>query len=61
MRLTVIVKVQKDKFVKYNVTNLKTFESFLDRNFPNWCYYNTFDKETRLQLKSYTKNNRFSG
>jgi hypothetical protein len=57
----VIVKTGKGKedFAKWNYVNdLVRFTSFLDRQFPDWCYMNVFDKETKQQIASFTKNNR---
>jgi len=56
-----IAKVGNDKFVKYNVNNLRMFAAFLDRRFPDWRYFNVFrytKDGTGEQLKSFTKNNR---
>lgn len=40
---------------KWNVTDLKKFEKFLDEKFPTWTWFNVYDKETRVQVASYTK------
>jgi hypothetical protein len=53
-----IAKVGPEKFVKYNVNNLVKFTSYLDRDFPDWRWYNVYDKETRNQVANFTKNNR---
>jgi hypothetical protein len=54
-----IVKADAEQFVKYRtVRNLVKFTVFLDTNFPTWRYYNVFDKETKIQIASFTKNNR---
>jgi len=54
----VIVKVGANKFVKYNVNNLISFTKFLDKNFITWRWFNVYDKHTKKQLTSFTKNNR---
>lgn len=57
----VIVKTGKGKedFAKWEYVNdLIKFTAFIDRTFPSWCYMNVFDRETKLQIASYTKNNR---
>lgn len=54
----VIAKVSNDKFVKYNVNNLKSFANFLDTNFNGWRWFNVFDKSTGEQITSYTTKNR---
>lgn len=54
----VIVKTGKQKFVKYNVNNLKLFTKFLNGNFADWRWFNVYDKKTKAQLNSFTKYNR---
>lgn len=56
-KYAIIVKT-KEKFLKYNTTNLLQTVSFLDRHFPGWLYINVFDKDTREQITSYTQTNR---
>ena len=54
-----IVKADGEQFVKYRtVRNLLKFTIFLDASFPEWRYYNVFDKETKRQIASFTKNRR---
>jgi len=54
-----IVKVDGERFVKYRtVNNLLKFTSFLDVNFPTWRFYNVYNKESKEQITSFTKNNR---
>lgn len=50
----VIAKVGSNKFVKYNVNNLKTFTAFLDKDFSSWRWFNVFDKKTRKQVANFT-------
>ena len=57
----VIVKVEKDKFVKYNVNNLLLFTEFLDVNFSGWRWFNVFEYTKDgdgSQLASFTTKNR---
>lgn len=54
----VIVKVSSDKFVKYNVNNLISFTIFLDKHYKAWRWFNVYDKQTKVQIGSFTKNNR---
>ena len=57
----VIAKVEKDKFVKYNVNNLLLFTEFLDVTFNEWRWFNVFEytKESNgSQLASFTTKNR---
>ena len=54
-----IVKVDGERFVKYRtVNNLLKFTLFLDANFSEWRYYNVYDKTTKQQIASFTKNKR---
>ena len=56
---TIITKVGKDQFVKYrNVSNLIRFTDFLDNKYPDWKYFNVYDKKSKQQIASYTINNR---
>lgn len=57
----VIVKVENDKFIKYNVNNLLLFTKFLDEHFSNWRWFNVYDytQEGRgTQLANFTNRNR---
>jgi len=57
----VIAKVENDKFVKYNVNSLTLFTSFLDRQFPDWRYFNVYEyskDDSGEQIENYTKNRR---
>lgn len=57
----VIVKVCNDKFLKYNVNNLLLFTKFLDREYPDWRYFNVFrytQDSTGEQIASFTKKDR---
>jgi hypothetical protein len=53
------VKADAERFLKYRtVNNLLKFTAFLDVNFPEWRYYNVYDKTTKEQITSFTKNKR---
>ena len=57
----VIVKVEKDKFVKYNVNNLLLFTVFLDENFKDWKWFNVYNytkDNTGEQVGNFTNINR---
>jgi hypothetical protein len=57
----VIAKVDKDKFVKYNVNNLLLFTLFLDRNFNGWRWFNVYrytKDGSGEQLGNFTNRNR---
>jgi hypothetical protein len=57
----VIAKVGKDKFVRYNVNNLMTFTSFLEREFKGFYWFNVY-KYTKdgsgQQLANFTNKNK---
>lgn len=60
----VIAKVGNDKFVKYNVNNLLLFSRFLDKDFPDWRYFNVYaytKDGSGNQIANYTKNRRPDG
>lgn len=57
-KMVVIVKTSQADFVKYHTTDLLSFTKFLDNKYPDWRYFNVYDKESRLQVGNYTKNNR---
>jgi len=55
-KYTAIIKVGAETFVKYrNIQNIDRFRAFLDDRFPEWRYANLFDKVTREQVGSITK------
>lgn len=54
----VIVKVGKNKFVKYRVNNLIAFTKFIDKQYKDWRWFNVYDKKTKAQIASYTKYNK---
>jgi hypothetical protein len=55
-KYTCIVKAGPEKFVKYRLNDLMKFTMFLDRNWSGWRWFNVFDNRTRLQVGSFTKN-----
>ena len=54
----VIAKVGSSDFKKWTASNLLTFTNFLDQNYPNWRWFNVYDKKTKTQLANYTKKKR---
>ena len=54
----IIVKVDKDSFVKYHSENLLSFVKFLDRSYKGWRWFNVYDKKSRDQLASFTNKHR---
>jgi hypothetical protein len=57
----VIAKINDDKFVRYNVNNLRRFADFLDKEFGGFRWFNVYKytKEgTGEQLASFTNSNR---
>ncbi len=58
-KYTVIIKVGAEHFVKYHaVNNLIRLTSYLDSRFPDWKYFNVYDKKTRRQVANYTQKDR---
>ena len=57
-KYAVITKVDNTNFVKYRCTNLISYQTFIDKKFPNWRYTNVYDKKTREQLFSFTSKDR---
>jgi len=62
-KYTCIVKVGGSpegggEFKKWNLNNLLKFVAFLDREHPEWRYFNVFNKKTLEQVGSYTTNDR---
>ena len=57
----VIAKVDNERFVKYNVNNLLLFTQFLDKNFPNWRWFNVYNytkNDGGEQIGNFTNKNR---
>jgi len=52
-----IVKTS-EKHLKFYVTDLIKFTSYLDTNFDTWKYFNVYDKNTRQQIGNFTINNK---
>jgi len=56
----VIVKIWKDRredFKKWHVNDLLKFTAFLDKNHPNWKWFNVFDMEGN-QIGNFTCRNK---
>ena len=60
---TIIVKVGykngvlqgRNGFAKFrNVNNLIRFTKFLDESYPDWRFFNVYDKKSREELKRFT-------
>lgn len=69
-RFTCIAKVGRkngqlvgnEGFIKYrSVTNLLKFVQFLDREYPDWRFFNVYSKKTKIELGRFTKNKRPTG
>jgi len=54
----VIVKVDNDRFVKYRTSDLLSLTKFLDTSWNGWRWFNVYDKQTSLQIGSFTNKNR---
>ncbi|UZR93163.1 hypothetical protein [Chondrinema litorale] len=57
-KYTCITKVSKEKFVKYNTSNLLDFTNFLDQKYAGWRWFNVFSKKSKEQLASFTNKRR---
>jgi hypothetical protein len=53
----VIPDGKERKGLKYNSPDLLSFQKFIDTKFPDWLWFNVFNKEKK-QIASFTKNNR---
>ena len=65
-KYTCIVKIGNNldcsaKCVKYRLDDLFKFCNFLDKQFPNWTWFNVFLKETEKQILNFTKYKRPMG
>lgn len=49
-----IVKVDKDRFVRYRCTNIQKFVEFLNCRYGGWRWFNVYSDKTRVQIGSYT-------
>ena len=52
---------EAQNFKKWKCNNLVKFTAFLDKNYPDWCYFNVYEYrkgERGIQLESFTKNKR---
>lgn len=54
----VVVKITNEKWLKYHVHSFLKFTNWLDKNFPEWKFYNVYDPKTGYQIANFTKNNR---
>ena len=50
------VKVNDKETKSWHTPDLLDFQKFLDRDYPDWRFYNVYIKEQ--QIASFTKNNR---
>ncbi len=53
-----LVSADGDRFLKYRTNDLLKFCKFLDVKFPEWKWFNVYDKKTGDQIGSFTINNR---
>ena len=47
-----------EKHLRYHVTDLIKFTSFLDLKHPSWKYFNVYDYKTKDQIGNFTINNK---
>lgn len=57
-KYTIIAKVGNEKFVKYRCSDLLSLVRFLDKSWPDWRWFNVFDKRTKEQIANFTTKNR---
>jgi hypothetical protein len=57
-KYTCIAKAASEKFVKYRLNDLIKFTTFLDKQWPDWRWFNVFDNRTKTQVANFTKVNR---
>lgn len=55
--IVVIPDGTERKGLKYSSPDLLNFQKFIDTKFPDWLWFNVFNKEKK-QIASFTKNNR---
>jgi len=53
-----IVKISTKEFHKYHVRNLLKFTAWLDTKYPDWKWFNVYDKKSKNQIGNFTKTNR---
>lgn len=52
------MKVDKDKYANWYVTNLLKFVEFLDREHSGWLFFNVYTADGKSEICRFTKNNR---
>ena len=52
------VKCDENDFKTWHSDNLLSFVLFLDNNYPNWRFFNVYDKKKGNELARFTKSNR---
>jgi len=59
-RYNIVAKCSSGRrdFRKWRTSDLLKFTRFLDANYPDWKYFNVYDRRTRVQLSSFTKNSK---
>jgi len=55
-KFCIIAKVGNDFFVKYRCNDINNCLNFIQTKYPDFRYANIFNKVTRQQIHSYTKN-----
>ncbi len=51
--------IRHDNLKWWHCNNLLKFVQFLDKTYPNWCWFNVYSaKNKKKQLGNFTKNNR---
>jgi hypothetical protein len=55
--IVVIPEGKERKGLKYNSPDLLNFQRFIDTKYPDWLWFNVFNKEGR-QIASFTQKSR---
>jgi len=54
------VKTDKYDHKQWHTSDLLNLQLFLDKDYPEWCYFNVYDRESNNNLGSFTKFKRAS-
>jgi hypothetical protein len=55
-KFVIIAKVDNETFVKYRCNDILNCLNFIQKKYSGFRYANIFNKVTRVQINSYTKN-----
>ena len=52
------VKTDNEEYKTYHTSDLIDIQNFFDRKFPQWRFFNVYDKKNGNNLASFTKTRR---